>query len=88
LIKRSFQELSVAVETMRIIKELMEIWLNEVCDTHNTPRDNHPTEWPLPNSPPNNKLTSRALLKIPKNTLIVLEIVSTLSILFFLLDQE
>jgi len=32
LIKRSFQGLSVAISTMRIIKELMEIWLNEVCD--------------------------------------------------------
>jgi len=51
------------------------------------PKDNHPTERPLPNSPPNNKLTSRVLSKIPINTLIVLEIVSTPSILFFLLGQ-
>ena len=28
----SFQELLGAIKTMRIIKELMEIWLNEVCD--------------------------------------------------------
>jgi len=32
LIERSFQGLSVAVETVRIVKELIEIWLNEVCD--------------------------------------------------------
>ena len=31
--KRSFQELAVAIETVRIIKELMKIWPNEVCDT-------------------------------------------------------
>jgi len=31
--KRSFQGLSVAIETMRIAKELIEIWPNEVCDT-------------------------------------------------------
>ena len=31
-IKRSFQGLSVAIETVRIVKELMEIWPNEVCD--------------------------------------------------------
>jgi len=28
----SVQGLSVAVETVRIDEELMEIWLNEVCD--------------------------------------------------------
>ena len=33
-IKRSFQGLFVAIETMRIVEELMEIWPNEVCDTH------------------------------------------------------
>jgi len=33
LIKRSFQELSIAIKTMRIVKELMEIWPNEVCDS-------------------------------------------------------
>ena len=33
LIRRSFWELSIVFETMRIVKELMEIWLNEVCDT-------------------------------------------------------
>ena len=32
LIRRSFWELSIAIKTMRIIKELMKIWLNEVCD--------------------------------------------------------
>jgi len=32
LIERSFQGLSIAIETMRIIEGLMEIWLNEVCD--------------------------------------------------------
>jgi len=32
LIERSFQGLSVAVETVRIVEELVEIWLNEVCD--------------------------------------------------------
>jgi len=32
LIERSFQGLSVAIETMRIDEELMEIWPNEVCD--------------------------------------------------------
>ena len=32
-IKRSFQGLLGAIETMRIVEELMEIWLNEVCDT-------------------------------------------------------
>ena len=31
-IKRSFWGLFVAFETVRIIKELIEIWLNEVCD--------------------------------------------------------
>jgi len=31
-IERSFQGLSIAVETVRIDEELMEIWLNEVCD--------------------------------------------------------
>ena len=31
-IKRSFQGIFVAIETMGIVKELMEIWLNEVCD--------------------------------------------------------
>ena len=31
-IERSFQGLSVAIETMRIDEELMEIWPNEVCD--------------------------------------------------------
>jgi len=29
----SFQGLSIAVETVRIVKELMEIWPNEVCDS-------------------------------------------------------
>ena len=33
LIIRSFWGLFIAVETMRIVEELMEIWLNEVCDT-------------------------------------------------------
>ena len=32
MIERSFQGLSVAIETVRIIEELVEIWLNEVCD--------------------------------------------------------
>ena len=31
-IERSFWGLSVAFETVRIVEELMEIWLNEVCD--------------------------------------------------------
>jgi len=34
-IERFFQGLSVAVETVRIIEELVEIWLNEVCDKDN-----------------------------------------------------
>jgi len=33
LIERSFQGLLGAVETMRIVKELMKIWPNEVCDS-------------------------------------------------------
>jgi len=33
LIKRSFQGLSIAIETVRIVEELVEIWPNEVCDT-------------------------------------------------------
>ena len=33
LIERSFQGLSVAFETMGIVKELVEIWPNEVCDS-------------------------------------------------------
>ena len=33
-IERSFQGLSVAIKTVRIDGELMEIWLNEVCDTY------------------------------------------------------
>ena len=32
MIERSFQGLSVAIKTMRIVEELIEIWLNEVCD--------------------------------------------------------
>ena len=32
LIRRSFQGLSVAIETVRIDGGLMEIWPNEVCD--------------------------------------------------------
>jgi len=32
LIERSIQGLSIAIKTMRIIEELMEIWPNEVCD--------------------------------------------------------
>jgi len=32
--KRSFQGLSVAIETMRIVEELVEIWPNEVCDNN------------------------------------------------------
>ena len=31
-IKRSFQGLSVAIETVKIVEGLMEIWPNEVCD--------------------------------------------------------
>jgi len=31
-IERSLQGLSVAIETVRIFEELMEIWPNEVCD--------------------------------------------------------
>jgi len=31
-IKKSFQGLFVAIETVRIDEELMEIWPNEVCD--------------------------------------------------------
>jgi len=37
-IERSFQGLSVAIETVRIDGELMEIWLNEVCDTEDIER--------------------------------------------------
>jgi len=33
LIERSFEGLSVAIETVKIIKELVEIWPNEVCDS-------------------------------------------------------
>jgi len=32
LIERYFQGLSGVVKTVGIVKELMEIWLNEVCD--------------------------------------------------------
>ena len=32
MIERSFQGLSIAIETVRIVKELVEIWPNEVCD--------------------------------------------------------
>ena len=32
MIERSFQGLSIAIETVRIVEELMEIWPNEVCD--------------------------------------------------------
>jgi len=32
LIKRSFQGLSIAFETVKIIDKLIEIWPNEVCD--------------------------------------------------------
>jgi len=31
-IESSLQGLSVAIKTVRINEELMEIWLNEVCD--------------------------------------------------------
>jgi len=34
LIKGSFQGLSVAIGTMRIVEELMEIWPNEVCNKY------------------------------------------------------
>jgi len=30
--ERSFQGLSVAIETIRIVKELIEIWPNKVCN--------------------------------------------------------
>jgi len=33
LIERSFQGLSGVIKTVRIDEELMEIWLNKVCDT-------------------------------------------------------
>ena len=33
MIERSFQGLSAAVETMGIVEELVEIWLNEVYDS-------------------------------------------------------
>jgi len=33
LIERSFQGLSIAIETVRIVEELVEIWPNEVCDS-------------------------------------------------------
>jgi len=33
LIERSFQGLSIAIKTVEIIEELVEIWPNEVCDT-------------------------------------------------------
>jgi len=33
-IERSFQGLSVAVKTVKIVEELVEIWSNEVCDTN------------------------------------------------------
>jgi len=32
--QKVFQGLAGAVETMRIIKELIEIWPNEVCDNY------------------------------------------------------
>jgi len=35
-IERSFQGLPVAIKTVGIVKELMEIWLNEVCDILST----------------------------------------------------
>jgi len=34
-IERSFQGLLGAIKTVRIVKELIEIWLNEVCDRNN-----------------------------------------------------
>ena len=34
MIERSFQGFSVAIETVRIVEELVEIWLNEVCNTY------------------------------------------------------
>ena len=37
MIERSFQGLSGDVETVGIVKELMEIWLNKVCDTPTQP---------------------------------------------------
>ena len=30
--RKVFQGLSIAVETVRIVEELVEIWSNEVCD--------------------------------------------------------
>ena len=33
LIERSFQGLSVAVENVGIVKKLVEIWPNKVCDS-------------------------------------------------------
>ena len=32
-IERSFQGLPVAIETVGIVEELVEIWPNEVCDS-------------------------------------------------------
>ena len=39
-IERSFQGLFVAIETMRIVKELMEIWPNKVCDRQHVSENN------------------------------------------------
>jgi len=45
-IKRSFQGLFIAIKTVRIIKELVEIWPNKVCDIWCPPLTNshHPPE--------------------------------------------
>jgi len=38
-----FVTLSIAIETVRIVKELMEIWLNEICDIYALQKK---VEWP------------------------------------------
>ena len=46
-IERSFQGLSVAIETVRIDEELMKIWPNEVCDKWDMLSMNFVVEFPL-----------------------------------------
>jgi len=45
LIERSFQGLFVAIKTVRIVEELMDIWPNEVCDKRKENKRNKQYVW-------------------------------------------
>jgi len=79
LIGRSFQGLSVAIETVRIIEELVEIWPNEVCDNNDKdaitaipfPHDGRATDYFIHFAKYQNRIqwNDRSLCKVVKNTI-------------------